>query len=260
MLLKNKVAIVTGGGTGIGKAIALALSREGAVTVIAARTLQRLDSAAEEIRSAGGQAVAVQTDITDEKQVARMVEAALKEYGQIDILVNNSGIPGPTRSVVDMSLEEWNEVLTVNLTGTMLCCREVLKAMIPRKKGNIVNVGSRAGDAGYPKRSPYCASKWGLVGLTETLAIEVGEYNIRVNCVSPAGVKGERTDRIMQARAEASGLSLDMVTQQANSKYALKRVAEPEEVAAAVVFLASDLSSAITGHNLAVNCGIHLPF
>lgn len=259
MRLKDKVAIVTGGGTGIGKAISLAFASEQATVIVAARTLSKLDETAKEIISKGGQSTAIQTDVTDENQVKRMVAKALNEYGQIDILVNNSGVPGPTSNVVEMNLDEWNEVLAVDLTGTMLCSREVLKSMIPRRSGNIINIGSRAGRTGYPKRSPYCVAKWGIVGFTETLAIEVGEYNIRVNCISPAGVKGERHEKVWRAKAKAMGISYEETIQQANSKYALKRVTDPSEVAAAAVFLASDEASAITGHTLDVDCGVHPP-
>jgi len=259
MRLKEKVAIVTGGGTGIGKAISLAFAAEGAVVVVAARTLPRLDETVKEIILKGGQATSVQTDVTDENQVKRMVAKVLNEYAQIDILVNNSGIAGPTANVVDMNLDKWNEVLAVDLTGSMLCSREVLKSMIPHRSGNIINIGSRAGRAGFPKRSPYCVAKWGIVGLTETLAIEVGEYNIRVNCISPAGVKGERHENVWRAKAKVMGIPYDELIQQANSKYALKRVTEPSEVAAAAVFLASDEASAITGHTLVVDCGVQPP-
>ena len=146
MRLKDKIAVITGGGTGIGKAISSTFASEGATVVIAARTLSRLEEVAEGIKSRGGKAKAIQTDISDEKQVRGMVAQTLDEYGQIDILVNNSAAP-PTGdlNVVDMILEDWNMVLNVNLTGTMLCTREVLKDMIARKSGSIVNVSSAAG-------------------------------------------------------------------------------------------------------------------
>ena len=152
--------------------------------MVAARTLSKLEETVEEIKSKGGRAKAIQTDITDENQVQQMVAQTLDEYGQVDILVNNSGIGGPTASVVDLKLEDWNEVLGIDLTGSMLCSREVLKSMILHQSGNIINIaaeGGRGGDgrAGYPMRSPYCCAKMGIIGLTETLAIEVGQYNIR---------------------------------------------------------------------------------
>ena len=127
MRLKDEVAIVTGGGRGIGKAISMAFASEGAIVVIAARTLSRLDETVEEINSGGGRVKAIQTDVSDEKQVQRLVAETLNDYGKVDILVNNSGIGGPTVNVVDLRLQDWNEVLAINLTGSMLCAREVLK-------------------------------------------------------------------------------------------------------------------------------------
>jgi NAD(P)-dependent dehydrogenase (short-subunit alcohol dehydrogenase family) len=258
MRLKDRVAIVTGGGRGIGKAISTAFASEGATVVIAARTSSRIDDTVEEIKSGGGRAKAIQTDLSDEKQVQRLVAQTINDYGRVDVLVNNSGIGGPTVNVVDLRLEDWNEVLTVNLTGSMLCAREVLKDMIARRKGNIINIGSDGGRFGYPMRSPYCVSKWGIIGLTETLAIEVGQYGIRVNCVSPAAVKGERLINVVTGRSRATGVPFEDLMSKITANYSLQRPTEEAEVAAAAVFLASDESSGITGHTLVVNCGHHI--
>jgi NAD(P)-dependent dehydrogenase (short-subunit alcohol dehydrogenase family) len=265
MRLKNKVAIITGGGKGIGRAISLAFSSEGASVVMAARTLSTLEETAEEIRAQGGNAKAIQTDITDEGQIERMVTETISTYGRIDILVNNSGIAGPTARVADMDLARWNEVLAVNLTGSMLCAKHILKHMIPQKSGTIINIvseGGRSGDgrSGYPMRSPYCCSKSGLIGLTETLAVEVGEFNIRVNAISPAAVRGERIMNVVKGRSEATGAPFEEVMGKLVENYSLKRPAEESEVAAAAVFLASDESSAMTGQTLVVNCGQHIIF
>ena len=258
MRLKDKVAIVTGGGRGIGKAISMAFASEGATVVIAARTSSRIDDTIEKIKSDGGRAKAVQTDVSDEKQVQRLVAETIGECGKVDVLVNNSGIGGPTVNVVDLRLQDWNEVLAINLTGSMLCAREVLTHMIPRKKGNIINIGSDGGRFGYPMRSPYCVSKWGIIGLTETLAVEVGQYNIRVNCISPAAVKGERLINVVTGRSKATGVPFGDLMSKITADYSLQRPTEEAEVAAAAVFLASDESSGITGHTLVVNCGHHI--
>jgi NAD(P)-dependent dehydrogenase (short-subunit alcohol dehydrogenase family) len=258
MRLKNKIAIVTGGGTGIGRAIALAFASEGATVVVAARTLSKLEEVAESIRSRGGRAKVIQTDISDQKQVQRMVTQTLNEYGQIDILVNNGSIVTPAANLVDMNLDDWNKVLAVNLTGTMLCSREVLKPMITRKSGSIINIGSEAGRTGYPMRIPYCVSKWGVVGFTEALAIEVGKHNIRVNCVSPGAVKGERIDNVIKVRANALGISSNELMEKLKTQNSLERLVDPSEVATAALFLASEEASAITGHTLVVNCGMHI--
>jgi NAD(P)-dependent dehydrogenase (short-subunit alcohol dehydrogenase family) len=265
MRLHNKVAIITGGGKGIGRAISSAFASEGASVVMAARTRSRLEEAAEAIRAQGGNAKAIQTDITDERQIERMVRETIQAYGRIDILVNNSGIAGPTARVVDLDLDEWNEVLAIDLTGGMLCAKYVLKHMIPQKSGVIINIvseGGRSGDgrSGYPMRSPYCCSKAGLIALTETLSVEVGEFNIRVNAISPAAVRGERIINVVKGRSEANGLPFDEVMGTLVENYSLKRPAEESEIAAAAVFLASDESSAITGQTLVTHCGQHIIF
>lgn len=256
MRLKDRVAIVTGGGVGIGRAIALAFAREGAAVVIAAiPPLSDLENVVNQIKGKGGRATAIQTDVTDEKQVQRMVAQTLNEYGQIDILVNNSGIAGATANVVDVTLEDWNRTLAVNLTGTMLCSREVVKSMIPRRSGNIINISSMAAKSGFIMRSPYCASKWGIIGFTLTLAAEVGIYNIRVNGISPGPTQGPRIEAIFRAKAEALGISYQEFYASNAAKMALRRLVTPEEIAAAAVFFASDKSSGVTGEVLNVNAG-----
>ena len=261
--LKDKVAIVTGGGKSIGKAISKAFISEGAVVVIAARTLPQLEEAVKELEAMGGRAMAIQTDVTDEKQVMRMAAETVKAFGKIDILVNNSGFAGPTCNVIDMKLEDWNQVLAVDLTGSMLCAREVLKYMVPRETGIIINVaaeGGRTGDgrSGYPMRSPYCCAKMGVIGLTETLAQEVGKYNIRVNTISPGAVRGDRFNRVHEARAKAQGITFDESVNKTMAKYSLGRPVEEYEVANSAVFLASDEASAVTGQILICSCGNHL--
>jgi len=263
MRLKDKVAIVTGGGRGIGKAIALAFADEGARVVVAARTMAKLEETVDEIKRKGGEALAIKTDVTDEAQVERMVFETVKTFGRVDILVNNSGIGGPTARVVDMNLDEWNQVIALDLTGSMLCCKHVLKYMIPQKSGNIISIaaeGGRAGDgrAGYPMRSPYCCAKMGLIGLTETLSIEVGEHNIRVNAISPAAVRGERIINVVKGRAAATGIPFEELMAKIVHNYSLGRMAEEREVASVAVFLASDESSAITGQTIVSHCGQHI--
>jgi len=256
--LKNRVAIITGGAKGIGKAISLAYAREGAVVVIAARDLSRMEETAREIRSAGGMADVIVTDVRYEDQVRNMVAHTLDKHGRIDILVNNGGIAGPTDNLVAIRLDDWNDVMATNLTAPWICAREVLKPMIAARKGNIINISSEGGRSGFPMRGPYAVSKRGILALTETLAIEVGEYGIRVNCISPGRVKGERIENVARAKAEALGLSYDEVMATMTADCSLQRFVEPSEVAGAAVFLASDESSAITGETLVVNCGKHM--
>jgi NAD(P)-dependent dehydrogenase (short-subunit alcohol dehydrogenase family) len=259
MKLKNKVAIITGGGTGIGKAISFAFANEGATIVVAARNLPRLEDVAKDIKSRGGKAKAIQTDISDYEQVKRMVAQTIDEFGQIDILVNNAAMGTFNNAdVADMTLDNWLETLATNVTGTMLCSREVLKYMIPRRSGNIINVSSVAGLSGVPKESPYSVSKWGIIGFTETLAIEAGKHNIRVNCISPGATRTKEFDDWVKGSAKSVGISYEEVMRKLTDNNALKRIAEPPEIAACIVFLASDDSSAITGHNLIASCGFHI--
>ncbi len=148
--------------------------------------------------------------------------------------------------------------LAINLTGIMLCSREVLKYMIPRRSGNIINISSVAGISGVPKESPYAVSKWGVIGFTETLAIEAGKFGIRVNCISPGATRTQEFDDWVKVAARDAGISYEEVMSKITDNNALKRIAEPSEIAACVVFLASDDSSAITGHNLVASCGFHI--
>lgn len=259
MKLKNKVAIITGGATGIGKAISYAFIKEGASVALAARNLSRLEEVVKDINTKGGKAIAVQTDITDHEQIKRMVAQTIDNFGQIDILVNNAARGTYNNAdVADMKLGEWSDSLDINLTGTMLCAKEVLKHMIPRRSGTIVNVSSVAGISGVPRETPYAASKWGVIGLTESLAIEAGIHNIRVNCISPGATRTQEFEDWVKTSAETAGISYDAVMEKLAENNALKRIAETEEIAACIVFLASDDSSAMTGHNLVASCGFHI--
>lgn len=263
MRLKDKVAIVSGGGKGIGRAIAAAFASEGAAVVVAARSLPQLEETAAEIRSRNGAVLTVQTDVASEEQVRGMVARTIEAFGRVDILVNNSGITGPVSTVADMDLDAWNETMAVNLTGAMLCSREVLKHMVPRKSGTIICIGSeggRGGDgrAGFPRRSAYCCSKMGIIGLTETMAIELGEYGIRVNAISPAGVAGNRITNLMKNRAAGLGVTFDELMARHVSNYSLGRMAKESEIASVALFLASDESSCITGQVIVANCGQHI--
>ncbi|MEJ2738398.1 MAG: SDR family NAD(P)-dependent oxidoreductase [Dehalococcoidia bacterium] len=259
MKLKDRVAIITGGGTGIGRAIAHAFVSESATVVVASRSLSNLNEVVKEIEAEGGKAKALQTDISSEDQVKRMVASTIDEFGRIDILVNNSAATQRVPvNLVDMELDDWKNVLAVNLNGTMLCCREALRVMIPRKSGNIINISSIAGVTGHATQSAYGTSKWGIIGLTETLAIEAGEHNIRVNSISPAATNSAPLQGMIKYLASSMGISYDDFMYKVTRHYSLKRIAEPSEIAAAALFLASDDSSAMTGQNLVVSCGYHM--
>jgi len=262
--LKDRVAFITGGGSGIGKAIARSFVEEGAAVCLAGRTKENLDAAVDEFTAIGGKALAIPMDIRREQEVSDAVEKAVATFGRIDILVNNSGIGGPTKYVWDLTLDEWNEVLAVDLTGSMLASREVLKRMVPAGQGGvIINIGSeggRSGDgrSGYPMRAGYCCAKMGIIALTETLARECGPHGIRVNCITPAAVNGDRFVRVMQGRADAEGVSFEEVLKAEMKHYSLGRPTEEYELGQTAVFLASDEASAITGQTIPVNCGMNM--
>ena len=256
MRLEGKVAIVTGGGKGIGRAISLAFAREGADVVVAARTESALKEVALEIETIGRRSLAIVTDLSAPEQSMAMVDRTLEEFGKIDVLVNNSGIGGPTASVADMDLEEWNQVLAVNLTGTMLCAKHVLKkSMIPRQSGIIINISSAFGRKGVGLRSPYCASKWGVIGFTQSLAWEAGKYGIRVNCIAPGAVEGDRIEWVLRERSKVLGMGFEELVESKKAEAPLGRMVKPEEVAELVVFLASEESSGITGQTIDCDAG-----
>jgi len=251
MRLEGKVAIVTGGGKGIGRAISLAFAREGADVVVAARTVSALKEVASEIEALGRKSLAVVTDLSDPEQALAMVDKTLEEFGKVDVLMNNSGIAGPTATVADMELEVWNQVLAVNLTGAMLCAKHVLKkSMIPRQSGVIINMSSGMGRRGVGLRSPYSTSKWAIIGFTQALALEVGRYGIRVNCIAPGPVEGDRTERVLRERSKVLGIAFEEIMESTKASLPLGRMVKPEEVAELAVFLACDQSSGITGQTI----------
>lgn len=253
--LKGKVAIITGGGYGIGKQIALAYARAGAKIVVAARTLKPMEETVAEVKKLGAEASLVRADVSREADCALMAEHALKGFNRIDILVNNAGIAGPTKRMTDMTLAEWQEVIDIDLTGTWLASRAVLPTMDRQRSGDILNISSGAGRRGYPLRSPYAAAKWAMIGLTQTIAGEWGQRGIRCNCICPGAIEGERIERVMRARAEAMKAPYEQVREAFLSGAAMRRMATEEEVARVALFLVSDGSAGMTGQTLNVDAG-----
>jgi NAD(P)-dependent dehydrogenase (short-subunit alcohol dehydrogenase family) len=258
MRLPNQAAIVTGGGQGIGKAIALKLAREGADVLVSGRHRDTLENTAREIEELGRRSVVAVTDVSQESQVSAMVEAALQDFGRIDILVNNAGVAGPTAPIANVSRDEWDQVLAVNLTGAFLCARAVIPHMIERRSGKIVNISSIAGKLAYALRGPYAASKWGMIGLSRTLAQELGPHNIQVNAICPGPTAGERMRGVIAGRARELGQSEAEVERLYVEGTALKRMVDPDHVAAMVVLLVSNEGSSITGEAIDVSAGYAL--
>ena len=262
--LEGKIAIVTAGGSGIGKFISAELIKAGCNVVIAARDIERLNRSVYEFEVMGGKALAVRTDISKEEDVIRMVKSAVDAFGKIDILVNNTGVAGPINNLVDMDLTAWNDALAVDLTGTMLVTREVLKYMIPQGTGgSIINIGAEAsriadGWGGYPTRAAYMACKAGVRAMQAAVAVEVGKFKIRINTLSPAAVRSERMIQVMKKYAEEKQITLEEQIRIEESNYSLKRITEPDDIAKCVIFLASDDSFAITNQTIACSSGMCL--
>jgi len=243
--LQGRVALVTGASRGIGRAVSLALAARGATVVVAARG-DHAAAVADEIRASQGLAEAVELDVTDPRTVEAVTAGLLSRYGRVDILVNNAGI-ARDQLLVRMKREDWDAVLSTNLTAAFTCVQAVLKPMIKQRSGRIVNITSVVGQAGNPGQANYAASKAGLIGFTKALALEVASRGITVNAVAPGLIDTDMT------RAMAGGAQEDWA-----SRIPLKRLGTPDDVARAVVFLASDEASYITGHVLAVNGGMHM--
>ncbi len=252
---ERSVAVVTGGGRGIGRAIARALSTAGYDLVLAARSASELEAVATEIGENGGQAVSVPTDLRDRAQIAQLAETAMG-VGPVDLLVNNSGIAGPQGMMWDLDPDEWSQTMAVNVDAVFLCSRAFLPAMIERRRGSIVNIGSITGKRPLLGRSPYATSKLALVGLTRTLALETGPFGVRVNLISPGFVEGPRIDWVIDRQAEARGVPSTVVREDFTAQSPLGRLTSPEDVASTVVFLASDAAAAITGADINVSSGV----
>jgi len=244
MDLKEKVAIVTGAGQGIGRGIALRLAEFGANVVLLDIRQDTIDEVAEEIRSKGVEVLSLQIDVTRSERLRHMARLVMAEFGQIDILVNNAGITGRTVPMVELNEQDWDQVMDLNLKGVFLCCQAVLGYMIERRYGKIVNVASIAGKEGNPTLVPYSVSKAGVICLTKALAKEVTDYQINVNCVSPAVIQTP----ILEGMASST---VDYMI----SKIPMGRVGKPEEVAAVVHFLASDDAGFVTGQCYDVSGG-----
>lgn len=249
--LDGKLAIVTGGGSGIGEATAHVFANAGATVVVTGRRLEPLQAVAAAV---GGHAIAC--DVSDQVQVKDMFTKARQITGRVDVLLNNAGGPGPIAPVAEVDMTAWIDCMNINLVGAMYCLQEAAKIMGEQGAGSIINMSSLMGIQGYPMRSAYVASKFALIGITETMARELGPKGVRVNALMPGAVSGANMDRILARRAEAEGRpAAEIERENYTDVAALKRWVAPEEVGRAALYYASDLSSAITGDKMKVDCG-----
>ncbi len=245
-MLSDKVAIVTGASRGIGRAIALALASQGAKVVASARNVEALAKLTAEIKSQGGDALAVVGDVAVEDDANNLVKQAVEAYGQVDVFVNNAGI---TRDglLLRMKNADWDAVLDTNLKGAFLCTRAVAKVMSKQRSGRIINISSVVGEMGNAGQVNYCASKAGLLGLTKSVARELARRNVTVNAITPGFIMTEMTEDMTEKAQEAMTVQIP-----------LGRPGSAEDVANAVIFLASEQSAYITGQVLGVNGGMYM--
>jgi 3-oxoacyl-[acyl-carrier protein] reductase len=244
--MANRTAFVTGASRGIGRAIALALSKEGARIVVASNEPENNEKVAGEIRGGGGEALVAYLDLSSADSIKEAFGTALKEAGRVDILVNNAGITKDGLAM-RMKAEDWDLVLGINLRGAFLAAQQALPGMVRERWGRIINIASVVGQAGNAGQANYVSSKAGIIGLTKALAQEVASRNITVNAVAPGFIETDMTARLPQE-----------VRDRMLATIALKRFGQPEDVAAAVKFLASDEAAYITGHVLNVNGGMYM--
>lgn len=245
-MLKDQVAIVTGASRGIGRCIALALASQGAKLVVSARNAEALEKLVAEIKATGGEAVSVSGDVAISEDADKLIEAATASFGRLDILVNNAGI---TRDglLLRMKDEDWDAVLDTNLKGAFACTRAAAKVMSKQRYGRIINISSVVGEMGNPGQANYCASKAGMIGLTKSNALELARRNVTVNAITPGFIVTDMTDELSDKQKE-----------ELNSQIPLGRLGEADDVAQAVLFLASSQAGYITGQVLGVNGGMYM--
>jgi NAD(P)-dependent dehydrogenase (short-subunit alcohol dehydrogenase family) len=255
--LHGRTAIITGPAKGLGAAITLAFAGEGCKLALAGRDIAAIESIAGKARASGAKAIVVKCDVTDACQCEELVEQARANFQCIDILVNVAGGSGPIgKPGWETTREEFDEIVTLNMTGCFNTMRAVLPAMIAQRYGKIVNVGGTFGMRGRAGRMAYSASKWGLRGIIKSFALEVGPYNINVNCVAPGMVDGPRfRGKVVPEMAKRMGISEQEAAQRHAADYALRRISTDQDVANACLFLASDVARQITGVDLPVDGG-----
>ena len=241
--------VVTAGAAGIGRAIARTFLQHGArvhVCDVDEAALADLDPAITRTRA----------DVSNFTDVEQLFAQASRALGGLDVLVNNAGIAGPTAKVEDIKPEEWDRCIAIDLNGMFYCTRKAMPLIKAAGGGSIVNLSSAAGLHGFPQRSPYCAAKWGVVGFTKALSVEAGPDKVRVNCICPGIVEGERIDRVVEAKAKSLGVSREAFLEKFLETTSMRSTVSAQEIANMALFLASDAGKHVTGQALAVDAGV----
>ena len=239
---KGLRVLVTAGGAGIGRAIAQTFRDHGA----------RVHTSDIDPKTSPD----TLADVADVAQVEKLFQEVQKNLGGLDVLVNNAGIAGPTGKVEDIRLEDWNRCIAVDLNGMFYCTRKAMPMIKAAGGGSIINLSSAAGLHGFPQRSPYCAAKWGVVGFTKSLSVEAGPDKVRVNCICPGIVEGERIERVVEAKAKATGVSREAFLEKFLETTSMRSTVNAQEIADMALYLASDAGRHITGQALAVDAGV----
>jgi len=244
----GKVALVTGGASGLGRASAIALAQEGAKVAVSDVSVSEGETTARMISAAGGQAIFVRADVTNSAEVEALVQETAKTFGRLDLALNNAGIDGVRARTADYPEDAWRQVININLTGVFLCLKFELPLMVKQGSGVIINMSSVAGVTGFPGHAAYTASKHGVIGLTKTAAIDYAKAGIRVNAICPAYTRTPMLSRMLEQRPDLEAKLI--------SRVPLRRLGTAEEVAQAVLYLFSDAAAFITGHSLVMDGGI----
>ena len=247
--LKDHRVLVTAGASGIGLATARAFVAEGARVLVCDVDKPALAALA----TSDAAIAAVEADVSDPAAVERLFGEVETRLGGLDTLVNNAGIAGPTAACEDVQLADWKRTLDVNLTGMFLCAQKAIPLLKQSRNGSMINLSSAAGRFGFALRSPYSASKWGVIGFTKSLSIELGPAGVRVNAICPGAVAGDRIDRVIAGKAKVRDVPFDVVRDEFLGKTSLKRFVSAEDIANAIVFLASKLGANIDGHALPID-------